>query len=521
MSTNDPKTVSSPQPDSSEAPSPIARQSLWFNNVSILVYLALATVIVHLLTGGRFGFHRDELATLEDSRHLAWGYVAYPPVTPFFGRLSLLLFGTSLVGFRLFAAVAEAVAVVLTGLMARELGGRRGAQLVAAAAAIPFCLVGGALMQYVSFDYLFWVLTAHFVLRLLKSDDPRWWIAIGSAIGLGMMTKYTMGFFAIAVAAGVLLTDARRYLKSKWIWYGVAASLLIFLPNLLWQAQHHFVSLDFLKHIHERDIRIGRTRDFLPDQLKFTLLGFPLWLAGLYFYLVSSKGSRFRMLGWMYLIPLALFVIARGRGYYLAAAYPLLYAAGSVLGEQWLASVRRNWAIALRSLAWTALLLDIVVVGAFLLPIGRVNSRWWYVANQLQGDYREELGWEELTQTVAQIRDALPVEDRARLGILAGNYGEAGAINLYGDRYGLPRAISGINSFWQRGYGNPPPETLIVVGISRRFLEKNFGSCQLAGHTWNRFGVENEETRDHPDIFVCRGLRQTWPEFWKDFQYFG
>jgi dolichyl-phosphate-mannose-protein mannosyltransferase len=521
VSQNDAKTVSGLQPNFSEATSSLARQSPRFSDVSILIYLALATVIVHLLTGGRFGFHRDELATLEDSRHLAWGYVAYPPVTPFFGRLSLLLFGTSLVGFRFFAAVAQAVAVVFTGLMARGLGGRRGAQLVAAAAAIPFCLVGGSLMQYVSFDYLFWVLTAYFVLRLLKSDDPRWWIAIGSAIGLGMMTKYTMGFFAVAVAAGVVLTDARRYLKSKWLWYGVAASLLIFLPNLLWQAQHHFISFDFLKHIHERDVRIGRTHDFLPDQLKFTLLGFPLWLAGLYFYFVSPKGSRFRMLGWMYIVPLLLFVIAKGRGYYLAAAYPMLYAAGSVQGEAWLASMRRSWTMAVRILAWTALLVDIVFAAVMLLPVGPVNSAWWKEASKLQGDFREELGWTELTETVARIRDTLPAEDRARLGILAGNYGEAGAINLYGGHYGLPRAISGINSFWQRGYGNPPPETLIVVGISRRFLDKNFASCQLAGHTWNRFGVENEETRDHPEIFVCRGLRQTWPEFWKDFQYFG
>ncbi len=476
---------------------------------------------MHLITGGRFGFHRDELATLEDARHLAWGFVAYPPVTPFFGRLSLFLFGTSLTGFRFFAAVAEAVAVILTGLMARELGGRRGAQLVAAAAAIPFCLAGGALMQYVSFDYLFWVLTAYFVVRLLNSEDPRWWLAIGSTIGLGMLTKYTMGFFAIAVAVGVVLTSARRHLRSKWLWYGVAISLLIFLPNVLWQAQHHFVSLHFLKHIHERDIRIGRTKDFLPDQLKLTLLGFPLWLVGLYFYLVSPKGSRFRTLGWMYLIPLALFVIARGRGYYLAAAYPMLYAGGSVLGEQWLASLRRTWAIALRALAWTALPVDIAFFAVFLLPVGRINSRWWTIANNIQGDFREELGWEELTQTVAQIRDSLPAEDRAHLGILAGNYGEAGAINLYGERYGLPRAISGINSFWSRGYGNTPPQTLIVIGLSRRFLEKNFGSCQLAGHTWNQFGVKNEETEDHPDIFVCRGLRQPWPAFWKDFHYFG
>lgn len=497
------------------------RQSLWFGDVATLIYIAATTVVVHLITGTRFGFHRDELATLEDARHLAWGFVAYPPVTPFFGRLSLILFGASLTGFRFFAAVAQAVAVLLTGLMARELGGKRGAQLVAAAAAVPVCLVGGSLMQYVSFDYLFWVLTAYFVVRLLKSDDPRWWLAIGSAIGLGMLTKYTMGVFALAVAGGVVLTGARHHLKSKWFWYGVAVSLLIFLPNLLWQAQHHFVSLDFLRHIHERDVRIGRTEDFLPDQLKFTLLGFPLWLAGLYFYLVSPRGWRFRPLGWMYVVPLLLFLVLKARGYYLAAAYPMLYAAGSVQGEQWLAAMRRSRAAVLRTLAWTALLVDIVFFSIFLLPIGRVNSRWWTAANQIQGDYREELGWEELTQTVAQIRDGLPAEDRAHLGILAGNYGEAGAINLYGERYGLPRAISGINSFWARGYGDPPPQTLIVIGLSRPFLDRNFSSCQLAGHTWNKFGVKNEETEDHPDIFLCRGLLLSWPEFWKDFQYYG
>ena len=257
------------------------RRSIWWSDAAILVYLALATVLVHVLTGGRYGFQRDELATLDDARHLAWGYVAYPPVTPFFGRLSLLMFGTSLAGFRFFAALAQAVAVVLTGLMARELGGPRGAQIVAAAAGLPFCLGGGALMQYVSFDYLCWVLTAYFVLRLLKSDDPRWWVAIGSSIGLGMISKYTMIFFVAGLTAGVLLTPARRYLASKWLWFGVAAAVAIFLPNLIWQAQHGFVSLDFLRHIHERDVRIGRARYVLPDQLKLTLLAFPLWIAGL------------------------------------------------------------------------------------------------------------------------------------------------------------------------------------------------------------------------------------------------
>jgi hypothetical protein len=131
------------------------------------------------------------------------------------------------------------------------------------------------------------------------------------------------------------------------------------------------------------------------------------------------------------------------------------------------------------------------------------------------------LGWPELVQTVAQIRDSLPAQDRAHLGILAANYGEAGAINLYGPRYGLPTPISGVNSFWQRGYGDPPPETMIVLGFSQRFRDRTFSSCQLAGHTPNPYDIENEETSDHPDIYVCRGLRQPWPEFWKDFHYYG
>jgi Dolichyl-phosphate-mannose-protein mannosyltransferase len=503
------------------APAATRRQSVWSGDVAILVYLAMATVILHVLTGGRYGFHRDELATLEDSRHLAWGYPAYPPLTPLFGRLSLLLFGASLAGFRFFSALAQAIVLVLTGLMARELGGGRGAQLVAAAAVAPFCIGAGALMQYVSFDGLFWVLTAYFVLRLLKSDDPRWWIAIGCAIGLGLQTKYTMLFFVAGLIVGILATPARRYLAGKWFWYGVGTALVIFLPNFVWQAQHSFISLAFLRHIHEHDISIGRTQGFLPDQLRMTLLSFPLWIAGVGYYF-SRPAARYRAMGWMYVIPLLFFVIAKGRGYYLAPAYPMLFAAGSVWGEQWLGSLRRPWALVVRASVRVALVAGIMGAAALRLPLAAVNSAWWRVANGNNGDLREEIGWPELVETVAGIRDSLPQQDRARLGVLAGNYGEAGALNLYGPKYGLPRAISGINSFWQRGYGDPPPQTVIVVGISRGFMDRNFTGCELAGHTWNRYGVENEETQDHPDIFVCRGLLDPdWSEFWKNFQYFG
>ncbi len=495
--------------------------SRWSSDVALLAYVAVATVVVHLLTGHQYGFHRDELAALDDSRHLAWGFVAYPPITPFFGRLSLILFGTSLTGFRFFPAVAESIAVVLTGLMARELGARRAGQLVAAAAALPVCLAGGTLMQYVAFDYLCWVLAAYFVVRLLATGDARWWLAIGASIGLGMMTKYTIGFFVIGIVLGVLLTDARRYLGSKWLWLGVGLSALIFLPNLVWQALNHFVSLDFLREIHERDVGIGRAQGFLLGQINMTLLAAPLWIAGLCFCLFSRDGRKFRMLGYMYIVPLLLFLIAKGRDYYLTPAYPMLYAAGSVWGERWLQSMSEAWAKVVTAVVWIALAADVGLAVAFFLPIAPVDSPWATRVFKMQGNFREEVGWQELVQTIVRVRDSLPSEDRARAGILAGNYGEAGAVNLYGPSDGLPRAISGMNSFWQRGYGDPPPEILIVVGISRPFLERHFSDCQLAGHIWNRYGIANEETVAHPDIYVCRGLRQSWPEFWANFRYYG
>lgn len=482
----------------------------------VLSALGLATVALHAWTGGQYGFHRDELATLDDARHLAWGFVAYPPITPFFGRLSLILFGTSLAGFRFFAALAEAIAVVLTGLMARSMGGGRGAQLIAAAAALPFCLAGGALMQYVSFDYLFWVLAAYCLVRMLESDDPRWWIGIGASMGLGMMAKYSMVFFAAGLGAALLLTPARKYLASKWLWCGIAIALAIVSPNLIWQARHSFVSLDFLRFIHARDVRIGRTKDFLPEQLDLTLLATLLAAAGLYFYIVSRAGRRFRALGWMYVALLLLFVVAKARSYYLAAAYPMLYAGGAVWGEQWLASISRGWARAVRAVAWTALAVDVLVAAAYTLPMAPVNSPWGKWALQHNEGFREEIGWQELVQAVAEIHRSVP-----QAAIFAANYGEAGAIDLYGPRYGLPPAISGVNSFWERGYGNPPPEVVIVIGSTRDSVARSFTSCELAGHNGNRYGVENEESRDHPDIFVCRGLRRSWPEFWRALRNFG
>jgi 4-amino-4-deoxy-L-arabinose transferase-like glycosyltransferase len=492
---------------------------------SILLALALCVLLLHVVTNGRYGFHRDELATLADARHLAWGYVVYPPVTPFLARLSLAMFGTSLRGARFFPALAQAMALVLAGLMARELGGRRPAQVVAALAATvaPMALASGALLQYVAFDYLWWVLIAYFLIRLLRTDDPRWWLAVGASIGLGMMTKYTMIFLVAGVVAGLLLTDARRYLRNPWIWAGVAVSLCIFVPNLIWQVRHDFISLEFLQHIHERDIRLGFTRNFLSDQLLITanVVTIPLWVTGLFYYFWKPEGHRFRMIGWMAVVPFVLFLVAKGRGYYAAPLYPMLLAAGAVVEERWLTSVSPGKARAWMVATVTVLLVSGVLIAAVALPIAPVRTEWWKLAARVNRDLREEVGWPELVAEVARIRDSLPPDEIGQVAILAGNFGEAGAIDLYGPAYGLPQAISGINNYWERGYGDPPPQILIVLGLPSETANKLFESCAVAGRARNRLNVVNEETRDHPDILVCRKLRYPWPDFWQQFRYYG
>ena len=490
------------------------------NDFALLCSIAAATLVVHLLAAGRYGFNRDELAILEDARHLAWGYVAYPPLTPFFGRLALTLFGASLVGFRFFSALVQAISVVLTGCMAKDMGGGRAAQVVAACASIPFSLGAGALMQYISFDYFAWVLTAFFLVRLLKTSNPRHFLLVGASIGLGMLAKYTMLFFAVGVVAGIIFSDARKYLRTIWPWLGLLFSLLLVAPNFLWQVRHHFVTYDFLRFIHQRDVAEGLTQSFMPDQLEMTLLSFPLWIAGLYFCLRSREGQRFRALAWIFLVTLGLFLVAKGRGYYLAPAYPMLYAAGAVWGERWLSNLSARRAQAVRAAVAAALILNICGALAVALPLAPIHSAWFRLADKVNLTLRDEIGWEDLVSTVARVRDSLPGESRAHLGILAENYGEVGAINLYGPRYGLPRAISGVNSSWERGYGDPPPQTIIIVGFPRGFVEANFDSCVLAAQNTNSYGVVNEETTERRDIFLCGPPKTGWRQFWRTFQYY-
>lgn len=303
----------------------------------ILLLMALCVVIFHIALNGQYGFHRDELDFIMNARQLAWGYVSYPPITPLFARIGLELFGESLRGLRVLPAIAQGIVMILAAWMARDMGGKRNAQILTAFMVFiaPISLFGGTVIMYFAFDYLWWVLVAFFMVRLFATDDPRYWLGIGAGIGLGMMTKYTMGFFVAGLVVAVLVTPARKYLRSKWLYLGAALALLIFLPNLIWQIQHDFIAFEYLSFIHARDVDWGRADDFLPEQLFLTTnpLSLPLWTVGLSLCLFSASMKRFRTLGWMFIVTFVLFLINQGRNYYTGPAYVMLLAAGCVWFE--------------------------------------------------------------------------------------------------------------------------------------------------------------------------------------------
>jgi len=494
------------------------------SDTTLLLLLALVGVLFHVLLNGQYGFHRDELDFIMNARQLAWGYVSYPPITPFFARVGLVLFGESLRGLRVLPAIAQGFAMVLAGLMARDMGGKRGAQLLAAFTVFiaPVSLLGGTVIMYFAFDYLWWIMVAFFTVRLLATDDPRYWLGIGAGIGLGMITKYTMIFWVAGLVVAVLASPLRKYLRSKWLYLGAGLSLLIFLPNLIWQIQHNFIVFDYLSFIHARDIGLGRADSFLPDQLYVTTnpLSLPIWTIGLGSCLLAASMKRFRPLAWMFLTTFVLFLLNKGRGYYTGPAYVMLLAAGCVWFENWLgARTERSRRLGL-GLLWGTQVIGSLIGIILMKPIVPINSPLWEITSDVNGEFVEMIVWQDLTAQVAEIYQSLPEEGKPRTVILTGNYGEAGAFDLYGQDYDLPRVITGSNSMWYRGYGEPEPETVIVVGFERQYADMFFGSCKSVGTVTNRYGVENEETSYHSGLYVCRQPRRPWAEMWPEMQWY-
>jgi hypothetical protein len=482
--------------------------------------LALLRLVLHLVANGGYGLHRDEAALFDYAGRLAWGYVEFPPLTPFLVRSSMEIFGATLWGARVLSALAQSLVVLLAGLIARDLGGGRAAQILAAvgAWAALFGMLMGSMTLYASFDYLWWVAIAWAMVRRVCSGNPRWWLLVGLFVGLGMLTKYTMALFGASILGATLLSDLRRDLRGPWPWLAAAMALLILAPNLIWQAQHGWVAIEFTRAIHARDVAWGRSEGYWLEQLyaNASPLALPLWIAGLVWLLAARDARPYRFLAWLYLLPLLAFGLLQGRAYYVAAPTIWLVAAGAVVWEMAIDRLPGMWR---RAAIWaTGALAAVAVVGAVFIstPVAPVNSALWRLSSSLHDTFREQLIWPELTETVAGVYHSLPFEERADTTIITGNYGEAGAINWFGKTLGLPRAISGTNTYWLWGYGDPanPPTHVIAVGIPPDDLRAHLSGCALAATVPNPQDIQNEETRWHRSVWYCAGVRTPWETLW-------
>jgi hypothetical protein len=336
--------------------------------------------------------------------------------------------------------------------------------------------------------------------------------------GLGLLTKYTAAFYLVAFSLAILATTARADLRTPYPWNAVAITCLIVVPNLIWQAQHDFVALDYTDAINDRDQRLGRTSDFFPEQ--FLLPGPPgtvVWAAGLLWLFRSSDARPYRTLAWTFVITIVLFAAFQGRGYYTAAVFPPLFAAGGVAIERLDGS--RLW-------CWlrTALAVVLVAGAAFSasvsLPIAPAGSGYFEFASELNEDLPEMVGWPELVEQVASVRDGLPASDRTDVAVLAGNYGEEGAVNLYGTKLGLPEAISPVNSYHERSKKNLEAPVYIVLGFDEDELRALFRSVEVAATIRNSEGVENQETTRHRYIYICRDPIRPLSDVWDSLRVF-
>lgn len=493
----------------------------------ILYSLALATLVIHLLCTGGYGYFRDELYYIACSKHLAWGYVDQPPFSELMLAISGRLIGFSLFSLRLLPAICGALVAYLVGLITRELGGGRSAQVLATLA----FMVGGVFLAIDGFysmncfDHLFWALGVYVLVRILKYDETRLWILFGLIAGLGLENKYSMGFLGIGLIAGLALTPARKHFRDKWLWVGGGIATLIFLPHVLWEVRNHFPTAEFIHNAtFKKNLPMTPWAFLAQCALEVHPFTIPLWLAGLAYLFFSRRAQQFRVLGWIYVVVLAVLLSTRSKPYYFAPAFLILLPAGAVAVEAFV--TRRQWKWLIPAYA-TLLVLGGILIAPLGLPALPVETYLRYQSwigivpksgergrqGRLPQTYADRFGWPEMVATVARVYNSLSPEDRAQCVIGASNYGEAGALDFFGKQYGLPSAISSHNNYWIWGPGDKPREILLVVGGDREDYEKMYDDVQQVATVKNEYAMPYESNLP---VYLCRKpkvtLQQIWPQ---------
>jgi Dolichyl-phosphate-mannose-protein mannosyltransferase len=470
--------------------------------------IALGTFGLLLVTAGGYGYHRDELYFVEAGKHLAWGYDDQPPLTPLIGHLSTEVLGQSPTGLRVPSELALAACAVITGLMARELGGGRAAQVVAAAS-VPAsgALFLGHILSTSTFDFLAWTVLLYVAVLILRRSDPRLWLVFGAVLGLALLNKWLVLLLVGSLGVGLVLGRRADLLRSRWVLFGGILALALWAPNLVWQADHDWPQRELGGQIADEDpagTRIG----FLPLQL---LTASPflvfVWIPGLVWLLRGRGGAlRFRALGVGYLALLGICLVTGGKAYYALGWYPVLFAAGGLALEGWGRTARR------RVLVGVAVGLAALTVAPVALPLVPERSLADSPVGELNEDVLNTVGWPPFVDAVAGVWRTLPDRERSRAVILTANYGEAGALRRFGPARGLPTAYSGHNSF--TSFGRPADGSRPIVAVGFRdsaYLDRFFAGCRVMARFDNRLDLKDEE--DAP-IALCRDTRRPWRAIW-------
>jgi 4-amino-4-deoxy-L-arabinose transferase-like glycosyltransferase len=497
--------------------------------------IALFYFLLHVLTFYRYGYFRDAMYYLACSEHMDWGYVDQPPLIVLIAWITRHTLGTSLPALLVWPALAGVGRILLTAAFARELGARRfGIAFAAVLAATPgVWYVNDHQFAMNAFEPLFWTGCAFVVLRMINTGNMRLWLAFGAISGLGLQNKYSMAFFAFALLAGILLSSQRKILFTPWLFAGGAVALLIFLPNLLWNIHHHWPFIELMRNIRAsgRDVALAPLPYLGQQILMTTPASLPFWLGGIYFYLFSRAGRLFRAFGLAFVITIAFFLLAHGKNYYSAPVYTLVMAAGGVATELFLNSVRMLAWPRLRAtlqpvfIVWlivgVAIILPVVLpvlpIDAFIpyqshLPIAPPHSEHENLQIDLPQTYADEFGWIEMVTAVARVYHSLPPEDRAKTAIFTDNYGEAAAIDFFGPRYGLPKAICTHQTYFLWGPRNYTGEIVIRVGAPIEPVKESYESVTIAATLNNPYAMSNEVR----PILLCRrrkaNLQTDWPQ---------
>jgi len=496
----------------------------------IPIILACVQFLVHVLTNNNYGIFRDEFYYLACADHLAWGYVDHPPLSIALLAVSRALFGDSVQAIRIFSELASALVVVMAGLLAAELGGKRFAQGLSAlcAAVVPSYLGITGFFSMNAFDLLFWAIAFYLVMRIINTGNRKLWLFFGVLMGLGLMNKLSTLFFGFALFGGLLLTSHRKMLLDKYLWLSGVLAGLIFLPHILWQFAAGWPTLEFMRNAQQYKIAdLSPIQFMLGTMMEMHPFIFLLCLSGLIFLLFSRKNRTYRVFGLMYLILLVFFVVQKSKTYYFTPAHVILLAAGAYAIETWFAT-RFRWIkfvivglIVIGGLISAPLAIPVLPVETFVAYQTRLGIK--PQASEKHGEtllpqhFADRFGWENMTKTIASVYQSLTPDQQTDCTIFASNYGEAGAINYYGRQYGLPQAISGHNNYHLWGYGKASGKIVISIGMPANELRQMFSTVSQAAIIVSPYAMPYETNLP---VYLCSDPKVPIEKVWHEVKMF-